>query len=117
MPPHRVPELSSLVDTVFVSLVNELLLLLLGVGTIAMSLRRRWSPLVAEVGILGSGALVFLLFIRFSATAAAEYNQTRALAQSLLILALPAAFIAERLTGVISQRIRGLCVAARSGWR
>jgi hypothetical protein len=105
VPANRVPQLSSLV-AVFVAVFNELLLLLSIVGAIAMSLRRRWSPTVAEVGILGSGALAFLLFIRFSATAAAEYNQTRALAQSLIILALPAAFFAERLTGVITQRIR-----------
>jgi uncharacterized membrane protein len=107
VPPHRVPALSSLVS-LFVTVFNELLLLLIILGTFAMSLRRRWSPVVAEIGVLGFGALAFLLFIRFSATAAAEYNQTRALAQSLLILALPAAFIAERLAGVISQRLRRL---------
>ena len=101
----RAPKVSNAINSVFLPIFNELLLLLFAVGSIVMLLRRRWPPLAFEVGVLGTGALAFLLFIRFSGTGAAEYNQTRALAQSLILLSLPAAWMLERLTARLPARV------------
>jgi hypothetical protein len=99
-----VPPLSSAIDSAFVPIVNELLLLLLGLGSLAMLVRRRWPPIAFRIGVLGTGALGFLIFIRLSGTGAAEYNQTRALVQSLILLAIPAAWMLERATSRLGRR-------------
>ena len=95
-PPARAPALSTGLSA-FITIFNELMLLLCAFGTIVMILARRSSAQAARIGVLAAGTLAFLVFIRFSGTAAAEYNQTRALLESLIILALPAAWLAERL--------------------
>ena len=80
----------------WVSVAFAELMLVLGVlGALAMALRRRSPPLVRQVGVLAFGTVGVLVLIRFSGTIAADYNQTRALAQSLLLLALPAAWLVQ----------------------
>ncbi|MGH2915648.1 MAG: hypothetical protein ACRDMX_11740 [Solirubrobacteraceae bacterium] len=116
-PPSVAPALTGTGVTVLHAVFNELLIVLFALGSIAMVVRRRGPPLASEVGLLGCGALAFLLFIRFSGTGAAEYNQTRALLQSLILLAIPAAWLLERLTARLRRHARagviGLaCVAA-----
>jgi uncharacterized membrane protein len=96
----------SRVLSAFVTAFNELMLALCIVGTIVMVLARRTSALTARIGVLAFGTLAFLVVIRFSGTAAADYNQTRALLQSLVILALPAAWLGERLWE-LTRRFRG----------
>jgi hypothetical protein len=91
-------------DAVF----NEGLLLCVAIGALVMMLRRRASWEVGEVGFLAFGGLAFLVFIRFSGTAAAQYNQSRALLESLVILALPAAWLLERLLARLRPRLRTL---------
>ncbi|HTW12447.1 MAG TPA: hypothetical protein VME01_06880 [Solirubrobacteraceae bacterium] len=90
----------------FVTIFGELMLLLCVLGPIVMVLARRTSAQVMRIGVLAVGTLVFLAFIRFSGTAAAEYNQTRALLESLIILALPAAWLGERLWA-LTRGLRG----------
>jgi hypothetical protein len=104
---HRSASASELV-LVLDALFNESLLLCFSFGALIMMLRRRNSAEVAEIGFLAFGGLAFLLFIRFSGTAAAQYNQSRALLQSLVILALPAAWLVERLLGRLRPRLRML---------
>jgi hypothetical protein len=104
---HRSALASDLV-LVLDSVFNEGLLLCLSLGALVMMLRRRCSAVVAEIGFLAFGGLAFLLFIRVSGTAAAQYNQSRALLQSLVILALPAAWLVERLLGRLRPRLRAL---------
>lgn len=100
----------TVVNTYFMPIYNELLLVAFSLGAIIMLLRRRGPPFAAELGALAVGAVAFLVFIRFSATAAAAYNETRALLQSLLITAVPAAWLLERLLA------RPRPLAARAGW-
>lgn len=109
-PPERSRTAWTAVNTYFMPVYNELLLVAFSLGAIIMLLRRRGPPFAAELGALAFGALAFLVFIRFSATAAAAYNETRALLQSLVIVAVPAAWLLERLLA----RLRP--VAARVGW-
>ena len=109
-PPERSRAAWTAVNTYFLPVYNELLLVAFSLGALIMLLRRRGPPFAAELGALACGALAFLVFIRFSATAAAAYNQTRALLQSLLIAAVPAAWLLERLLA----RLRPLAV--RIGW-
>jgi hypothetical protein len=97
-------DLVLVLDTVF----NQGLLLCFSIGALVMMLRRRCSAAVAEIGFLAFGGLAFLVFIRFSGTAAAQYNQSRALLQSLVILALPAAWLLERLFTRLRPRLRPL---------
>lgn len=103
--PVRVKPLSNAMSA-FVTLFNELMLALCVLGPIVMIFSRRTGQFAAQVAVLALGAAGFLVFIRFSGTAAADYNQTRALLESLIILALPAAWLAERLVGR-AGRFRG----------
>ena len=101
-------DLVLVIDTVF----NQGLLLCLSIGALVMMLRRRCSAAVFEIGCLAFGGLAFLVFIRFSGTAAAQYNQSRALLQSLVILAVPAAWLLERLLARLRPRLRLLAGSA-----
>ena len=91
-------------DAVF----NEGLLVCVALGALVMMLRRRSSQEAGEIGFLAFGGLAFLVFIRFSGTAAAQYNQSRALLESLEILALPAAWLVERGLARLRPRVRTL---------
>jgi hypothetical protein len=73
---------------------SELLLALAVLGSIGMVLRgaNRRSRLF---GVLALSTVAFLVVIRFSGTVADFYNQSRALSQSLIIIAVPAAWAAE----------------------
>ncbi|MGH2908178.1 MAG: hypothetical protein ACRDK8_02635, partial [Solirubrobacteraceae bacterium] len=108
--PERSRAAWTAVNTYFLPIYNELLLVAFSLGTIIMLVRRRGPPFAAELAALAFGALAFLVFIRFSATAAAAYNDTRALLQSLLLVAVPAAWLLQRLLA------RWRPVAARIGW-
>jgi hypothetical protein len=91
-------------DTLF----NQGLLVCVALGAAVMMLRRRCSREVGEIGFLAFGGFAFLIFIRFSGTAASQYNESRALLESLVILALPAAWLLERLLARLRPRLRML---------
>ena len=93
-PPVRSKAAADAFERLF-TLFSELMLLLAGVGSVVLLLGRRLEPQLHRLGILGLAAACFLAFIRFSGTGAAFYNQSRALAQSLIILALPVAWSIE----------------------
>ena len=94
-PKVRSPTLSDAVEWVS-TIEGELMLFAGGLGALLLTLRRRVSPMARSAGVLALGTLVVLLVIRFSGTAAAAYNQPRALLQSLIVLGPAAAYFAER---------------------
>ena len=106
VPKVRSPTLSSLIQLVS-TVEGELMLIAGGLGALLLTLRRRMSPVARSAGVLAMGTLVVLLVIRFSGTAAAAYNQPRALLQSLIVLAPAAAWFAEWGIGRL-RRIRWL---------
>ena len=101
-PKVRSPTLSSLIQLVS-TVEGELMLIAGGLGALLLTVRRRMSPVARSAGVLAMGSLVVLLVIRFSGTAAAAYNQPRALLQSLIVLAPAAAWFAERVIGRLGR--------------
>jgi len=82
---------------------GELMLVFAGLGTlVAMASQRR--PL-RNLGVISAGTIGMLMLIRLSGTLAASYNQTRLLLQLLIILAVPAAYLGERLAAKL-RRLR-----------
>jgi len=90
--------------------VGQLMLAFGVIGAIAMTVRRKRAGIrgraptpgdrsLREVGILALATVGVLALVRFSGTAAAAYNQQRALLQSLILLGLPVAWLAQRLVG------------------
>jgi len=92
------------VSTVF----GQLMLVFGVVGAVVLTLRRGGGVSIRQVGILALAAVAMLAVVRFSGTAAAAYNQSRALLQALVLLAIPAAWLAQ----VLLARTRGLRWAA-----
>jgi hypothetical protein len=106
----RLPALSKGLQ--WISIVfNELMLVLGVLGATAMIFWRRGSLLTRQIGILAFSTVGVLVLIRLSANIAAFYNQTRALDQSLLLLALPAGWLVQQAL----DRIRWLRVPAIAG--
>ena len=103
-PPVRVPAAISLLKLLTIA-VGQLLLAFGVIGAIAMTLdrgrrdRARPNRSVRHVGVLALATVGVLALVRFSGTAAAAYNQQRALLQSLILLSLPAAWLAQRFVG------------------
>ena len=96
----------------WISVAFAELMLAFGVlGAVAMALRRRSPRVVRQVGVLAFGTVGVLVLIRFSGTIAADYNQTRALAQSLVLLALPAAWLVQHVLDRLG-RLRVVAAAA-----
>jgi uncharacterized membrane protein len=83
---------------------GELMLLFGVIGSLLMVLRRRSRYAVRRAGALALGTIAVLTVIRFSGTVAASYNQTRALAQSLILLALPVGWLLQLLTSKLRGR-------------
>jgi len=83
--------------SVLVTAFGELMLLVAGIGGLIMVLGRHRHDTARMVGILALGTVPLLVAVRFSGTLAESYNEDRALLQSLLLLALPAAWLAERI--------------------
>jgi uncharacterized membrane protein len=106
-PPLRLPGANKALSLLF-TLFSELILVLGVLGSLIMIFGRRHSLAVRQIGILALATVAFLAFIRFSGTAAAFYNQTRALLQCLLILSIPIGWVAEQ----IVDRLRGVRPAA-----
>lgn len=102
VPPKRLQPVDRIVHVLSI-VWNELMLVLGVLGALAMVIRGRASPLARRVGLLSLGTLGVLALIRFSGTVAANYNQTRALAQSLLLLALPAAWLVQEIAGRLNR--------------
>jgi uncharacterized membrane protein len=101
-PKVRSPTLSRLIQLMS-TVEGELMLLAGGLGALLLTVRRRVSPVARSAGVLALGTLVVLFVIRFSGTAAAAYNQPRALLQSLIVLAPAAAYFAERVIGRLGR--------------
>lgn len=87
----------------FAPAFGELMLLGVGVGALVALFggdrRRRVG------GVFGVSMIVVLLVFRFSATFAAQYNQTRALLQALIVLAIPAAILFDRALGWLPRAV------------
>jgi hypothetical protein len=94
-PPSRSSAVNSALSTGY-TVFSELILLAAGVGTLLMLFLSGGSPVIRRLAILCVGTIGFLTFIRFSGTAASFYNETRALMQALVILALPMGWLVQR---------------------
>ncbi len=108
VPAVRHPALARAVNLLTV-VVAELMLLFGVIGAVVMMASRRTPQLTTRIGILAFGTVAMLALIRISGTVAANYNQTRALLQSLILLALPAAWMAERLVHQL-RRFRPIAI-------
>jgi uncharacterized membrane protein len=98
---EHVPELTqhlrplpSLILT-FSIVFSELMLVICGLGSLVFALSGR-DQARRDLAILSVGSFVMLFLIRFSSTLSAAYNQTRALLQSLVLIALPAGLLVEK---------------------
>lgn len=96
VPSVRVPGVARGVRIIWIA-VGQLMLMLGTLGAVMLAVRRRGSPRSREVGILALSVIGGLAVIRFSGTVAGAYNQTRALLQALLLLTIPAAWLAQAL--------------------
>jgi hypothetical protein len=83
--PVGVRALRLLIDKTHLFL-NQLVNLLAVIGAVALAFGRRRSTMRRQIGLLGISTLLFLGFVRLSGTAAAAYNQERALIQALIPL-------------------------------
>jgi hypothetical protein len=93
----RLARLSSALQVLSIAFA-EVLLLFAGVGALVLAWRGRGRtsgrirghpPRNAHIGVIALATAGTLLLIRFSGTIAVSYNQTRALAQALIVLAIP----------------------------
>lgn len=97
VPPRRLKAVAQVLQF-FVTLFGELMLVFAVIGAVWLTFRRRRvSSLGNHLGVLAISTVGILALIRISATVASSYNQTRALAQSLLLLSLPAAWLGQML--------------------
>jgi uncharacterized membrane protein len=99
--------------TVFGALFGELMLLGAGIGTVLLVIRRRRET--SNLALMGIGTFVMLFFFRFSTTLASAYNQTRVTIQALVVVAVPAALLAQSLdrgwiTRLRLRRLVGLAI-------
>jgi uncharacterized membrane protein len=109
--------LTSLADAVqaLATLLGELLLAFGVIGALMMAFGRYRRHTTRMVGILALATVPMLVLIRFSGTLAEAYNQQRALLQSLMLLALPAAWLAERIGHRLRRRGPAVAAAAIAG--
>jgi uncharacterized membrane protein len=78
-------------ETVLSQLANVLAVL----GALLLVFRRRTTPLLRQLAILGLGTLAFVVFVRVSGTAANAYNQERAFVQTMVPLGIALAWFLE----------------------
>lgn len=83
----------------------QLFNLLAVAGALALIVRRRGSPGLRLVGVLGASTLLGLAFLRLSGTAAASYNQERVFLQAMVPLSVCIAWLLERFAGGRARRI------------
>jgi hypothetical protein len=76
--------------------IGQVMLLLGGLGAVLLWLRPAGTPVERTAGILAAATVPTLAILRFSGTVAQSYNQERALLQSLILLAIPAAWLAAQ---------------------
>lgn len=93
-------------------LIEQLLNLIAAAGAIWLVLSRKTEVTARQIGLLGLGALVVLVGLRFSGTAAAAYNPERALLQGLVVLGAAVGWVLQATAG--SGRRRQLAVLAAS---
>jgi uncharacterized membrane protein len=106
------------------TVLGELFLLMVIVGTVAMLVKSRRAPVPLEVVLLSAATLLFVAMIRLSGTFGQAYNQDRAQIQAGMILCVSLALVVSwfakrslRLTtaaAVISLLILGATVPAGS---
>jgi len=77
------------------TIVSQLCNLLAGIGAILLFLRSRYDPWRRTIAVLGLGAIAALVVVRFSGTAALDYNQERAFVQAMVPLAVCMAWLLE----------------------
>ena len=94
-PPLRSKALSRLTNDA-ITVIGQLMLVLGGLGALLMWLLPSASPVERLCGLLATGTIPTLALLRFSGTAAQAYNQQRALLQGLILLAIPAGWLAAR---------------------
>lgn len=94
-------------------LVQQLANLLAAIGAIQIVLRRRSTSLIArQVGLFALATLSGLAIIRLSGTVASEYNQERALIQSLFFLSITLSWSMVGLGGLSRGRQKVVLTAA-----
>jgi uncharacterized membrane protein len=93
-PATRLAPLGLLIKIVATA-VDELMLVAGVIGAVILGVRRRGDLRARMIGLLSFATVAVLGVIRFSGTAAAAYNQQRALLQSLILLTVTAAWLAE----------------------
>jgi hypothetical protein len=81
----------------FSIIAGQVMLLFAGLGALCLAFARDAGPTGRRIACLAIGGVAVLVVMRFSGTLAAAYNQTRALLQLLIVLAIPAAWLADRL--------------------
>ena len=86
------------------TIAGQVMLLFAGLGALLLAFARDAGPTARRIGCLAIGGVAVLVLIRFSGTVAAAYNQTRALLQLLIVLAIPAAWLADRLVHRLHAR-------------
>ncbi len=77
-------------------IITQLSILLAAIGGLLLWLRRDAGATARAVALLGISTLAMLAFIRFSGTAANEYNQNRAFLQAMVPLSVCLAWMLER---------------------
>jgi uncharacterized membrane protein len=94
------------------AVILQLAYVLAGIGSILMATRRKASMPERYIGLLGVGAAVFLILIRFSGTLAQLYNQERALMQAMLFVSISVCWALQHLGSKAITRERRVKVLA-----
>ncbi|PPK67347.1 hypothetical protein V5P93_005621 [Actinokineospora auranticolor] len=92
-------------------LVQQAVNIVAGIGALLL-LWRRDADGTRTLAALAVALLVVLVAVRFSGTAAQAYNQERALLQALAVVAVPLAWVGQRLSGRWRRTPSALTLAA-----
>ena len=97
-PPVRWPVANSALSSVYL-IVQQLANVLSAIGALLMVLRRKFSVITWQVGLLAVAAVLLLTVIKLSATVADFYNWQRALLQAQMVLAITLCWPLQLLDG------------------
>lgn len=92
---RAIPAAAGSLTSTLTTVVDELLLLLMGVGGLVLLWRERWAeqPALAEIASIGLGTLALLAVLRLSATISTLYNAPRGQVQGAPILSVGLALV------------------------
>ena len=97
-PPVRWPVADGALSSLYL-VVQQLANVLSAIGALLMVLRRKFSVITWQVGLLAFAAVLLLVVIKLSATVADFYNWERALLQAQMVLAITLCFPLQLLDG------------------